>query len=280
MSSTFAWVSTGLQTIGLRPAGLRTAGLWTAGLRTAGLWTAGAAVLGIMPKAVAQTSHYYAGLSVDGQQIMVDLFSPEAISDQGVKFIYALDNEQIAGQANCSNDSDARTWITLDDGVVHVPQSPATRNMLAVVCGYSTSSAPAVSADVAALTFLGSADSASVEDSPEDSPEDSIEMEESSLDSSDLGSSDLDSSEAEVLADSAEADLAEADSIEADSAGPAMQTALVFDPPSNVRTSPGGSILCSVEASTYINTYGHSGSWYRTDACGEMGVIDISQIQF
>lgn len=58
------------------------------------------------------------------------------------------------------------------------------------------------------------------------------------------------------------------------------QTAYVFDPPSNVRISPNGSILCSIEHPTNITTYGHTGSWYYTDACGSTGVIDSSQIQF
>jgi hypothetical protein len=57
-------------------------------------------------------------------------------------------------------------------------------------------------------------------------------------------------------------------------------TAVVFDPPSNVRTEPGGDILCSVRSQTAINIYGSTGSWYYTDACGRMGVINSSQIRF
>lgn len=53
----------------------------------------------------------------------------------------------------------------------------------------------------------------------------------------------------------------------------------VYDPPSNVRTSPNGSVLCSVRNVTDINIYGSTGSWYYTDYCGEMGVINISQIR-
>ena len=56
--------------------------------------------------------------------------------------------------------------------------------------------------------------------------------------------------------------------------------AIVFDPPSNVRVSPNGAILCSVQRKTTINIYGSSGSWYNTDICGTMGVISRDQIRF
>jgi hypothetical protein len=56
--------------------------------------------------------------------------------------------------------------------------------------------------------------------------------------------------------------------------------ALVFDPPSNVRVSPNGQILCSVRKRTSINIYGSTGSWYYTNVCGRMGVINSSQIRF
>lgn len=57
-------------------------------------------------------------------------------------------------------------------------------------------------------------------------------------------------------------------------------TAIVFDPPSNVRTSPNGAVLCAVSSRRSINIYGSNGSWYYTDACGEMGVIHASQLRF
>ncbi|MDR9899771.1 hypothetical protein G7B40_035220 [Aetokthonos hydrillicola Thurmond2011] len=56
--------------------------------------------------------------------------------------------------------------------------------------------------------------------------------------------------------------------------------AIVFDPPSNIRESPNGRILCSVRRPTTINIYGSTGSWYYTDVCGTMGVIHSSQITF
>jgi hypothetical protein len=60
---------------------------------------------------------------------------------------------------------------------------------------------------------------------------------------------------------------------------------VVFDPPSNVRISPNGAILCWVNDPIKINTYGQvsgkGGLWYYTDICGEQrGVIHYSQIEF
>lgn len=56
--------------------------------------------------------------------------------------------------------------------------------------------------------------------------------------------------------------------------------AIVFDPPSNVRKSPNGDILCSVRERGAINIYGSADSWYYTDVCGTMGMIHSSQIRF
>lgn len=56
--------------------------------------------------------------------------------------------------------------------------------------------------------------------------------------------------------------------------------ATVFNPPSNVRTSPNGDILCSVQRVSTINIYGSTGEWYYTDVCGTMGVIHSSQLRF
>ncbi|AFY37066.1 serine/threonine protein kinase [[Leptolyngbya] sp. PCC 7376] len=56
--------------------------------------------------------------------------------------------------------------------------------------------------------------------------------------------------------------------------------ALVFDPPSNIRESPKGNILCAVEAVTHINIFNSSGEWFETDFCGVMGVIHSSQLTF
>jgi hypothetical protein len=58
------------------------------------------------------------------------------------------------------------------------------------------------------------------------------------------------------------------------------QVVFVFDPPSNVRVSPNGRVLCSINQAREINVYGATGSWYYTDACGQTGVIHSSQIRF
>ena len=58
------------------------------------------------------------------------------------------------------------------------------------------------------------------------------------------------------------------------------QTVFVFDPPSNVRATPDGKILCAISQRKQINVYGSTGSWYYTDACGQMGMIHSSQIRF
>lgn len=56
--------------------------------------------------------------------------------------------------------------------------------------------------------------------------------------------------------------------------------AIVFDPPSNIRKAPNQEILCSVQEKKTIPIYGSTGSWYWTDTCGTMGVIDSSQVTF
>lgn len=58
------------------------------------------------------------------------------------------------------------------------------------------------------------------------------------------------------------------------------QMAIVFDPPSNVRQSPNGDFLCSIQERTTINIQGLTGDWYYTDVFGKMGVIHSSQITF
>jgi serine/threonine protein kinase, bacterial len=57
-------------------------------------------------------------------------------------------------------------------------------------------------------------------------------------------------------------------------------TAIVFDPPSNVRTKPGGAFLCTVESERTIPVGQAQGEWYPTSACGENGFIHGSQVRF
>lgn len=56
--------------------------------------------------------------------------------------------------------------------------------------------------------------------------------------------------------------------------------AKVFDPPSNVRATPNGAILCSVTSTGKIPIQGKDGVWYRTDYCGSPGYIHKSQVKF
>lgn len=56
--------------------------------------------------------------------------------------------------------------------------------------------------------------------------------------------------------------------------------ALVYDPPSNIRSSPNGAIICSVRSRAYINVYGRTGDWYSTDFCGVNGYIHQNQLRF
>lgn len=60
----------------------------------------------------------------------------------------------------------------------------------------------------------------------------------------------------------------------------AARSAYIVAPPSNIRMSPNGEILCSIESQKMIQVYGSQGQWFSTDACGKMGVIHSSQIKF
>jgi len=67
------------------------------------------------------------------------------------------------------------------------------------------------------------------------------------------------------------------------SATPAQSTAgagIVFDPPSNIRATPNGAILCSVTSRGTIPIQGREGDWYRTDFCGTPGFIHREQVRF
>ena len=57
--------------------------------------------------------------------------------------------------------------------------------------------------------------------------------------------------------------------------------AIVFDPPSNVRSTPNGKIICSIRERTKINIDSSlEDDWYYTDVCGVKGFIHNSQITF
>ncbi|MBW4540319.1 MAG: hypothetical protein KME43_14400 [Myxacorys chilensis ATA2-1-KO14] len=55
---------------------------------------------------------------------------------------------------------------------------------------------------------------------------------------------------------------------------------LVFDPPSNVRSTPGGAVKCTISAMRVISVYVEPrGDWFSTDACGGNGWIHRSQVR-
>jgi len=56
--------------------------------------------------------------------------------------------------------------------------------------------------------------------------------------------------------------------------------AIVFDPPSNIRTNPNGGILCSITSKGTIPIQGKRGDWYETDYCGSPGYIHKGQVRF
>ncbi|MFZ1026144.1 MAG: hypothetical protein WAN66_07990 [Limnoraphis robusta] len=58
-----------------------------------------------------------------------------------------------------------------------------------------------------------------------------------------------------------------------------MGSVLVFDPPSNVRSSPGGSVKCTLEDMQVVSVYVEpQNGWYMTDACGG-GWIHETQVR-
>jgi len=64
-------------------------------------------------------------------------------------------------------------------------------------------------------------------------------------------------------------------------------TAVVIDPPSNIRAAPNGTVICVARTrGTVVNilgstgVYDNNGVWYYTDYCGRQGVIHSSQIRF
>ena len=118
-------------------------------------------------------------------------------TDTSYRFIYYLDGERVLSEAICAGGG---VWVTLDDGVTHHPQRPATRNMMRAVCSFAD--------------FVASG-----------------------------------------------------------------EIALVYSPPSNVRSQPNGNIVCTVSENAYINVNGSIQDWYITDVCQETGFIHRSQIR-
>ena len=58
------------------------------------------------------------------------------------------------------------------------------------------------------------------------------------------------------------------------------KTAIVFDPPSNVRKKPNGEVECKVKEVIRITLLSKKGKWYGTDYCGSRGYIHQTQLRF
>ena len=56
--------------------------------------------------------------------------------------------------------------------------------------------------------------------------------------------------------------------------------AIVYDPPSNIRTTPNGGILCSITSKGTIPIQRKRGDWYETNYCGSPGYIHKGQLRF
>ena len=58
--------------------------------------------------------------------------------------------------------------------------------------------------------------------------------------------------------------------------------ARVINVPSNVRFGPTSEdvLICSIDTSRRITTYGSMDGWFYTDACGKLGLIDGRHIRF
>jgi hypothetical protein len=66
-----------------------------------------------------------------------------------------------------------------------------------------------------------------------------------------------------------------------------VTTAVIIDPPSNIRATPNGAVICVARSrGTIVNILGstgvadNNGTWYYTDYCGARGVIHSTQIRF
>jgi len=63
---------------------------------------------------------------------------------------------------------------------------------------------------------------------------------------------------------------------------PGVAIGVIFDPPSNVRDSPNGNVLCTIDRVMAVVTGGGvtNDGWTRTSICGETGMIHTSQVRY
>jgi serine/threonine-protein kinase len=62
-------------------------------------------------------------------------------------------------------------------------------------------------------------------------------------------------------------------------AQPGLNSAVIFAPPSNIRATPNGNIICSIKKVTTIQVSTYTNEWYETYVCGTRGYIHKSQIR-
>jgi len=205
----------------------------------------------------AQNSYYYAG-DIDNQKLLVNLSSIRTDSSGAATFDYLLGDRTLSAQASCTS---ANAWTDLVNETTHYAQSQTDRNMLRIVCGHSNESfstqqtQPPITRPPIIEPATPAALPTPIEPpTPSDAPV-AIPV--------------------EIAVEPYSPPISPAPERTA-----TTQTALVYDPSSNVRATPNGQILCSVDTVSYINIYGHIGDWYDTDVCGVNGVIHISQISF
>ncbi len=157
------------------------------------------AAIALVPPPPAQAEMLVLGKASGGQTIRLDTASIQRNGQSASwwsGFTYYLGRERVVASAHCGRG----LWTV--DGKEYKPQSPATRNMLSIVCSARQT-----------------------------------------RDSEDMGH------------------------------------VLVFDPPSNVRSTPGGAVKCAIAEMTVIQIYAEpTNDWYSTQACGG-GWIHRSQIR-
>lgn len=148
----------------------------------------------------AQAEMLNLGTAAGGQSLRLDTQSIQRNGHLGSwwsNFTYYLGDERINAGADCGR----KNWKV--DGETYTPQSPATRNMISIVCS---------ARHIRPMEDFG--------------------------------------------------------------------WVLVYDPPSNVRSSPNGSVVCTIDRMVVISVYVEpQNGWYQTSACDQRGWIHESQIR-
>lgn len=235
----------------------------------------GALVGAILAYPVVAANWIDMGRSSSGESILVDSDSIRS-QPEGIDFRYRIGNETIDATANCH----ANKWYA-DGYGLYSPQSQATQSMINYVCD-----APSHSSRKTWLNMGRSATGESILVNWQ-----SIILTDRGVDFRyRIGSETIDAT-ADCSRDrwyaegygwyspQSRATQGMVDLVCHAHLNSGSDTAVVFDPPSNVRAYPNGDVICSVSQRSTIDLYGREGEWYYTDACGSVGVIHQSQIR-